>query len=260
MTRALAAAQTVPVRGDVDANLAQHLRLVDLAARERVRVLVFPELSLTGYELDLAEALAFSPEDPRLAPLVALARAHAMLLVVGAPLQIGMRRYVAAFLLAPDGTVELYTKHHLGAFSPSESPDGVVPPPEASVFQPGDRNPLLRIDDDVAAVAVCADTGRASHPAQAAARGASLYLASAFVIPAALDGDCARFASYATRHAMTVVFSNFGGPSGGLPSGGGSAIWSAKGERLVALGAAGAGIAVAVETSGWRTTAVMLDR
>ena len=49
--RALAAAQTVPVRGDVEANLAQHVRLVRVAAEEKAQVLVFPELSLTGYEL-----------------------------------------------------------------------------------------------------------------------------------------------------------------------------------------------------------------
>src|SRR5262245_49180133 len=48
--RAFAAAQTIPLRGDVDANLEQHARLAQVAADEQARVLVFPELSLTGYE------------------------------------------------------------------------------------------------------------------------------------------------------------------------------------------------------------------
>lgn len=68
--RAIGVAQTVPVRGDVDANIEQHLRLIRIAAEERARIVVFPELSLTGYELDLAGALAFEQADARLAPLL----------------------------------------------------------------------------------------------------------------------------------------------------------------------------------------------
>src|SRR5262245_55051500 len=141
--RSIAVAQTVPVRGDVDANLTQHLHLIDAATKERAGVLVFPELSLTGYELGLAEELAFGDDDPRLAPLVAAAAAHAMTLIVGAPVRIGARLHIGAFILTPDGGVDLYTKHRLGAFPPSACCDGVVPPAEATVFQPGDRNPLV---------------------------------------------------------------------------------------------------------------------
>ena len=73
--RSIAAAQTVPVRGDVDANMERHVRLVHVAADAHARVLVFPELSLTGYELDLAGSQAFTESDPRLTPLVEAASA-----------------------------------------------------------------------------------------------------------------------------------------------------------------------------------------
>jgi len=53
--RSIAAAQTIPRRGDVDATVEDHVQLVQVAAEEGARVLVFPELSLIGYELDLAE-------------------------------------------------------------------------------------------------------------------------------------------------------------------------------------------------------------
>ena len=69
LLRSIAAAQTVPERGDVAVNIAQHLLLAQLAERERPQVLVFPELSLTGYEMELASELAFSDDDPRLSPL-----------------------------------------------------------------------------------------------------------------------------------------------------------------------------------------------
>lgn len=259
--RSIATAQTVPIPGDVDANLEEHLRLARIAAEERARILVFPELSLTGYELELAERLAFSPDDPRLAPLVEEASTRSMTLIVGAPVRLGSKLQLGAFIVSPDRTVDVYTKHHLGAFPASASPDGIVPPPEASVFEPGDRNPLVRLGDEVAAVAVCADIGRPSHPKAAAERGARTYLASMFVIPADFESDTAKLGSYAAQHSMAVVLANFGGPSGGLPSAGRSAIWSETSERLVQLDATGSGVAIAIEgPAGWGTRAIMTAR
>ena len=243
--RSLAVAQTIPVRGDVDANVAQHLELVDVAAQERAGVLLFPELSLTGYELDLAQELAFTENDSRLAPLVDAAMAHAMTLIVGAPVRISAHLHIGAFILTSDGGIDLYTKRHLGAFPPSACCDGVVPPAEATVFQPGDRNPLVRVGEHLAAVAICADTGRPSHPQAAAERGATAYLASMFVIPSEFERETANLRTYAARHSMVVAFANYGGPTGGLASAGGSAIWNEHGEMVVRLGGRGVGVGVA---------------
>lgn len=255
--RSLAAAQTLPIRGDVEANLAEHVRLAGVAAGEGARLLVFPELSLTGYELDLAERLAFSPGDARLAPLLEVASSRSMTLVVGAPIRLGSKLHLGALIVSPDRTVEVYTKHHLGAFPASANPGGRVPPAEASVFEPGNRNPLLRSGGDVAAVAVCADIGRPSHARAAAERGARTYLASMFVIPADFESDTAKLRSYARAHAMVVVLANFGGPSGELPAAGGSAIWNEQGEPLAQLGPSGSGVVVGSEgPAGWRARSV----
>jgi predicted amidohydrolase len=257
--RSLAAAQTIPQPGDLEANLREHLRLVEAAAEQRVRVLVFPELSLTGYELDLADSLCFSERDARLSPLVEAAAAHGMTVIAGAPVRIRSRRHIGAFIVSPDRSIDVYTKQLLGAFSPEASPDGVVPPAEATVFDPGDRDPLLRFDGHAASVAVCADIFARSHPKRAADRGAQTYLASMFVIPAYLEQERKLLCEYAVRHAMAVVFANFGGPSGGLDSGGRSAVVSQNGEILVELPRGGAGLAVAIEDgAGWRTREVVL--
>lgn len=65
----LAAAQVPSVRGDVAANVATHVRTIQAAATHEVAVLIFPELSLTGYEPELAAALALAPCDAILEPL-----------------------------------------------------------------------------------------------------------------------------------------------------------------------------------------------
>jgi predicted amidohydrolase len=256
--RSIAVAQTCPVKGDVKANVDEHVRLARIAASTGAQLVVFPELSLTGYEVSLARELAFSEDDSRLSTLLEASASSSMTLVVGAPVRIGPQLHIGAFILRPDGTTALYTKHRLGAFSASASCDGIVPPAEATVFHPGDRNPLIHIGDTTAAVAVCADIGRPSHPQQAADRGANTYLASMFVIPSEFDGDAATLKSYAVKHSMMVAFANFGSPSGGLASGGRSAIWSETGELLAQLPMSGAGVAVVTETDrGWRAKTLM---
>ncbi len=228
----LAVAQTIPVRGDVSTNGEQHTRLAANAARRGAELIVFPELSLTGYELDLADELAFSEGDARLSPLAEAASRLGVTMVVGAPVRMETGLHIGAFVLTPDGAAGLYTKHHLG--------DG-----EGEVFQAGDRNPLVEVGGTTAAVAICADANQASHAAAAAARGAGMYLVSAFVVPDEIDGKAARLEAYAEGHSMAVVFANFGGPSGGLPSAGGSTVWSDTGRVVARLEGPGAGLVVA---------------
>jgi predicted amidohydrolase len=260
--RSIAVAQSCPVAGNVQANLDEHARLARLAATEGAQVVVFPELSLTGYELALVHSLAFSECDPRLSSFLDLAASQGTTLIVGGPVRLGSFLYIGAFILYPTGTTELYTKHYLGAFPASASCDscnGAVPPPEATVFQPGDRNPLIRFGDNLAAVAVCADVGEQAHPQQAADRNASIYLGSMFVIPSDLEGEVSKLRRYAVQHRMMTALANFGGPSGGLRSAGRSAIWSETGELLVQLEVNGSGIAVVTETEDSRRIRAVSD-
>ena len=55
-------AQITPKLGDVEANLALHLQQIEKAADQGVELLIFPELSLTGYRLrDLTFSVALKP-------------------------------------------------------------------------------------------------------------------------------------------------------------------------------------------------------
>ena len=66
----LAAAQTNPRLGDLDYNLQVHLAQIEAARAQGASLVLFPELSLTGYALrDLVFELAMALEDPFLAPL-----------------------------------------------------------------------------------------------------------------------------------------------------------------------------------------------
>ncbi len=260
-TRSIAVAQTCPVSGDVHANLEEHVRLARHAAARGAGLVVFPELSLTGYEIGLAARLAFVENDPRLEPLIDVAASLNLIVIAGAPVRLDGTLHVAAFVIAPDRGVSLYTKQRLGAFSDAARCDGILPPAEATVFAPGDRDPLVALDrHHAAALAICADVGQPAHPARAVARGARTYLASMFVIRSAFDDEAAKLKGYASQHGMVVALANFGSPSGGLAAAGCSSIWSDRGDLLVQLGPDGAGVAVATEMDdGWKVMSTMLD-
>lgn len=258
--RTMAVAQTCPVRGDVHANTEEHLRLIACAAAEGATVVLFPELSLTGYEIELARVLAFTDADPRLTPLRDAARQAAVHAVVGAPVLVDGRLHIGAFVLRPDGSTGLYTKRRLGAFSASAARDGVVPPAEATAFEPGSHDAPVPFGDGAAALAVCADIGDPAHVRRAADAGAAAYLASMFVIPSEFDGDEQRLTRYATEHGLVIAMANYGAATGGLAAAGRSSIWSGAGELLVRLDAAGSGVAIAAEHDGaWRTRSIRLS-
>jgi uncharacterized protein (TIGR02246 family) len=256
----IAVAQTRAAAGDVAANIEEHLSLAQLAAAEGSFVVVFPELSLTGYELEQAPRLAFQPRDPRLNSLCDAARQWQTTLLVGAPIATHGKLHIGTFVLKPDGEIDLYTKRRLGAFPEAARVDGIPPPPEATFFQPGSADPLVAVGQYSASLAICADIGDPDHAQAAARRGASMYLASMFVIPSDYRQDAARLAAYAAEHELVVAMANYGAPTGGLNAAGGSAIWNSSGECLVQLPSSGSGVAVAAETAdGWQTAVRMLD-
>ena len=100
----IAAAQMCAWDENIEQNLREHERLIRLAAAHDVQLLVFPELSITGYVLEAAARLAFLPGDPRLGSLKRLAALHGMILVAGAPVRLGEALHIGAFILYPNGT------------------------------------------------------------------------------------------------------------------------------------------------------------
>ena len=109
-------AQMAPVLGDLDRNLELHRQWVRKAVEGGAQLLVFPELSLTGYFLrDLVVDSAISLEDPRLKDLFALSTE--LDVVVGAVLQDADHRYFNAGLYLSRGQlVHVHRKVYLPTY------------------------------------------------------------------------------------------------------------------------------------------------
>jgi predicted amidohydrolase len=218
----IAAAQSLSVPLDLAANLDVHCRFIQAAAEAAVDVLVFPELSLSGYELAQLGSCTLQPDDPLLAPIRQLARANAMTVVLGAPIPSDSPLpYIGAISCFPDGRCAVYRKQYLD-------------PSEVAFATQGERGVSLhRVKGESFSLAICADTNHEQHARDAAATGASLYLAGVLVSQAGYPQDSANLQRYAASYGMTTLMANHAGPSGPYVSAGRSAIWSADGTLLV---------------------------
>lgn len=121
MKLTLGIAQTSPKLGDVPANLAQHLALMEQAAAQSVELLLFPELSLTGYNLqDLVYEVATHPgaDDPVFGPLLAATREHQIDALVGFVEEDSRHRfYIAQAYLSGGEVLHVHRKVYLPTYT-----------------------------------------------------------------------------------------------------------------------------------------------
>jgi len=216
----LAAAQPACDSGDLAGNAVAHAEAVLEAG---TRVVVFPELSLTGYELD-AEPVA--PADPRLRPLVDACRRTGAIALAGAPVAAGKQRFIAVLRIDRTGAAVAYRKTHLGGEEPAR-------------FSPGDGAAAITVDGWRLGLGVCRDTGVAEHTAACAALGIDVYVAGVVHRPDELGEQDARGRRIAAACRSYVAFASFAGPTGGGydATAGTSTIWEPGGEVLARAGA-----------------------
>lgn len=164
----IALAQTAPRLGDLEANLAQHHDLIAQARDAGAGLVVFPELSLTGYLLqDLAAEVAMRLDDPRLAAFAA-DTAGLSAVVSFVEESADHRLFIAAALLEDGAIRHVHRKIHLPTYGMFD---------ERRFFAPGDmlRAAPSRLGVGVG-LAVCEDFWHLSTPQILALDGAQILV------------------------------------------------------------------------------------
>lgn len=204
----IAVAQPRCVGYDVAANAVAHAEAVRAAA---ARVVVFPELSLTGYELD---APLVAVDDRRLRPIIDACAATGTLALVGAPVS---GPHIGVLAVDGGGARVVYGKVHLSAA-------------EADRFRPG-RPAVLDVDGWRLGLAVCRDTGMPEHAAETAALGMDGYVAGVVHAHREADVHGERAERVAADHGVWVAVAAFAGATGGGfdHTSGRSGIWAVDG-------------------------------
>ncbi|PJF29956.1 MAG: acyltransferase, partial [Phototrophicales bacterium] len=112
-------AQIYPKLGDVNANLTKHLDYIAQAKARGVDLVIFPELSLTGYQVqDLVPEVAIRahPDDPTFAQL--LTASHDLDVVFGFVQQDSRNRfYIACAYLSKGKCLHIHRKIYLPTYA-----------------------------------------------------------------------------------------------------------------------------------------------
>lgn len=184
--------------------------------------MVFPELSLTGYQLAGAARDALRCDDPRLDPLRLACETSGVTALCGVPLQSEAGVEIGALLLAPNLPVRSYAKQHLHA-------------EEAPFFVPGVRDLSVQLGGHCIIPAICYESVLPEHVEAAAGRGATLYAACVAKPAAAIAKAHLHYAAMARLRGLPIVVANAVGPCDGFVSGGRSAAWRADGSMVASL-------------------------
>jgi NAD+ synthase (glutamine-hydrolysing) len=230
----LALAQINTRLGDVQANLEKHLELIRQARTAGADLLVFPELSLTGYVLqDLASAVAHCPciDDPIFRPL--LEASQALDLVVGFVDEDNRHRFfIAAAYLSRGQVVHIHHKVYLPTYGLFD---------EGRFFAWGDAIRAFDTRFGRVGILICEDFWHASPPYLLWLDGADLFLLTSASPGRGLRDEpqleSARWVehinrAYASLFTAFVAHTNRVGYEDGLNFWGGSTVFDPNGELL----------------------------
>lgn len=223
--------------GDVNANLEKHLALVKEARSVGADLILFPELSLTGYVLqDLTPVVARKPsvDDPVFAPL--LHASQELDILVGFVEEDDRHRfYIAGAYLSRGEIVHVHRKVYLPTYGLFD---------EGRFFAWGDSVRAFNTRFGRAGVLICEDFWHASPPYLLWLDGADLFLFTSASPGRGLSDapqlESARWVehinrAYASLFTSFVAHANRAGFEDGLNFWGGSTLFDPNG-RLLAKG------------------------
>ena len=242
MTEALtvSAIQYQALDGGIMPNVEEHVRLIEDAESHGARLVIFPEMSLTGYNLALlsADEAWLRPEDPRLGDLHEICRRTGITAVAGAAYREpdGTPR-LACLAIHPGGSIDFGFKTHLRG-------------PEKDLFTAGDGALLLDLDGWQVALAICADASVPAHSTEAALAGADIYAVSAVYTVEEERRLALHLGARAMDNRMFGVLANLGGATPLGLSCGLSGFWGPDGHRMEHAAGTGTEVITAVLQRG----------
>lgn len=230
----LALVQIATHLGDVQSNLEKHLELIEEARKQKTDLLVFPELSLTGYVLqDLVASVAHRPveDDPVFQPLLKASRD--MDLVVGFVDEDTRHRFfIASAYLSGGKTVHVHHKVYLPTYGLFD---------EGRFFAWGDAVRAFDTRFGRVGMLICEDFWHASPPYLLWLDGADIFLFGSASPGRGLNDkeklESARWVervtkAYASMFTSFVAHANRVGYEDGLHFWGGCTVFDPNGEEL----------------------------
>jgi predicted amidohydrolase len=227
----LSVAQLQTVKGDVWVNTAKHELLIQQAVTAQADAIFFPELSITGYEPELAKELATTQADERFNRFEQLSKMHHITIGIGMPTVSDDGICISMLIFQPDGTRLTYSKQQLHV-------------DELPYFIAGNEQLLIPVGNEFIAPAICYESLQPNHAATANGLGATVYMANVAKSQTGVDKAFVHYPAIARQYGMPVLMSNCTGYCDNFEAAGQSAVWNSEGVLLAQLDKTAEGILV----------------
>jgi predicted amidohydrolase len=224
-------AQIKPLKGDIIANIDKHLQLIKLAILHKANAVFFPELSITGYEPELAKKIATHVYDHRFDEFQNTCYANAISIGIGVPIPFSKGIQISMIIFELNKTRQVYSKQLLHS-------------DELPYFVGGDKQVILTMHNKKIAPAICYESLQVEHAQKANALGAEIYVASVAKSQKGIDKAEKHYPTIAKQYAMPVLMANCVGPCDNFLSVGKSSVWNKDGLLLGQLNETEEGILI----------------
>lgn len=211
-------AQVQPKYGDVSYNLASQETFIRQAAALGSEMILFPELSITGYEPTLAGKLATRVDDERFQVFQELADQLHITIITSAPLQSTEGITISLLIYQTGTSPQVYSKQYLHS-------------DEEPYFVAEKCNYTLESESKIG-LAICYELSVDEHIQSYLQEGLDLYMTSAAKTEKGCKDGHERLSKLASQYNIMTLFVNCVGPCDGVNCSGQSAAWNRHGNQI----------------------------
>lgn len=205
--------------------------MINIAVTHGADIIVFPELSLTGYEPGLAKSLATDQDDKILDSLQEISDTNKITIGAGMPTKSSSGIFISMIIFQPHQPRQTYSKQYLHE-------------DELPYFINGESQVFLTMENIKIAPAICYESLLPEHSANASKNGTAIYFASVAKSTSGVEKAFKHFPEVANKYAMTVLMANAVGPCDNFESAGKTSIWNKNGSLVGQLNDSNEGILI----------------
>jgi len=227
----LGVAQIKPKRGDIESNIELHKEMIFLALTKGVSAIFFSELSITGYEPELAEGLKVNQQEKKFEIFQKISNEKEITIGIGAPTESEEGVQISMLIFKPNKNVQTYSKQ-------------ILHDDEKPYFKKGNGQFVLNLNGNKIAPAICYESLQIEHLENSIHKGAELYVASVAKPQKGINKAKVYFSKVAKEKSIPILMANCVGFCDNFESVGQSSIWNKHGKILGQLSESEEGILI----------------
>ena len=224
-------APTQSLKGEIRENIKNHLQMIVNAVKSDADLIIFPELSITNYEPDLAKELATDIENILFDPFQELANKNGITIGIGMPTKTSDGINISMLIFQPNEPRIVYSKN-------------ILHTDELPYFTSGKNQELLNVNGKKIAIGICYETLQREHFIKAKENEAEFYIASVAKPDRGIDKAYIHFPEIAKEFKTPILMSNCIGYCDNFLSNGKTSIWNDNGELIGQLDVVSQGLLI----------------